>query len=200
MTRRERLEHKLELRQEWAGKAAARADRRFGAAHKLADGIPLGQPILVGHHSAPHARRDAERIDSNMHKAVEESALAHHHISRASGLALQLEHSIFSDDANAIAALQARVAAREQEAERYAALNKAWRRSKGDVTDFAQIAGLTDGAAQTIAKVIADAYSWEKQPIPSWQLTNLRANIRRDHERIAEIKNRSAKAEYEASR
>lgn len=65
-------------------RAEARADRfggysdkRAGEAHAarnavsaLADGIPLGQPILVGHHSERHARKDAERIDSGMRKAV----------------------------------------------------------------------------------------------------------------------------------
>lgn len=44
------------------------------AAHKavsaIADGIPLGQPILVGHHSEKRARRDAQKIEDGMRKAV----------------------------------------------------------------------------------------------------------------------------------
>lgn len=53
------------------------SDKRLGDAHaardavsRLADNIPLGQPILVGHHSEKRARKDAERIRSGMHKAV----------------------------------------------------------------------------------------------------------------------------------
>jgi len=46
--------------------AAAAAD----AVHRIADGIPLGQPILVGHHSERHARRDQERIENGMRRAV----------------------------------------------------------------------------------------------------------------------------------
>lgn len=44
MTRRERLERKLEKRAEWAEKAQVRAEVRFDAARALADQIPLGQP------------------------------------------------------------------------------------------------------------------------------------------------------------
>lgn len=36
----------------------------------IADGIPFGQPILIGHHSEKHARKDAEKIQRNMDKAV----------------------------------------------------------------------------------------------------------------------------------
>lgn len=53
------------------------SDKRLGDAHaardavsRLADNIPLGQPILVGHHSEKRARKDAERIRNGMRKAV----------------------------------------------------------------------------------------------------------------------------------
>ena len=36
----------------------------------ITDGIPMGQPILVGHHSEKHARKDAERIENGMRRAV----------------------------------------------------------------------------------------------------------------------------------
>jgi protein-L-isoaspartate O-methyltransferase len=53
--------------------SAARADDA-AAAHKavsaIADNIPLGQPILVGHHSEKHARKDAEKIRNGMRKAI----------------------------------------------------------------------------------------------------------------------------------
>ena len=35
-----------------------------------ADNIPLGQPILIAHHSESHARKDAERSENGMHKTV----------------------------------------------------------------------------------------------------------------------------------
>jgi protein-L-isoaspartate O-methyltransferase len=36
----------------------------------IAEHIPFGQPILVGHHSERHARKDAQRIEAGMRKAV----------------------------------------------------------------------------------------------------------------------------------
>jgi hypothetical protein len=47
------------------------AERTHAAVSALADGIPLGQPILVGHHSERRARRDAERIQRGTLKAVQ---------------------------------------------------------------------------------------------------------------------------------
>jgi len=45
-----------------------------GMVHKnvqdLCDGIPLGQPILCGHHSERHARKHAEQIENGMRKAI----------------------------------------------------------------------------------------------------------------------------------
>lgn len=46
----------------------ANAARR--AVSALADHIPFGQPILVGHHSEARARKDAQRIQSGIQKAV----------------------------------------------------------------------------------------------------------------------------------
>ncbi len=37
---------------------------------RLAAMIPPGQPILVGHHSERRARRDAQRIENGMKRAV----------------------------------------------------------------------------------------------------------------------------------
>jgi hypothetical protein len=54
----------------YQGKRAADAEQARKAVASIADGIPLGQPILVGHHSERHARRDAEKIESGMRKAT----------------------------------------------------------------------------------------------------------------------------------
>jgi phospholipid N-methyltransferase len=66
----ERAEVRAERFEEYHGKRAEESERTAEAVSKLADGIPLGQPILVGHHSEKRARKDAERIENGMRKAV----------------------------------------------------------------------------------------------------------------------------------
>lgn len=46
------------------------ADAARLAVEAIADNIPLGQPILVGHHSEKRARKDAERIENGIRRAV----------------------------------------------------------------------------------------------------------------------------------
>lgn len=66
----ERQEQRAERFEEYSERREREAHAAKDAVDAIADGIPLGQPILVGHHSERHARRDAERIESGMRKAV----------------------------------------------------------------------------------------------------------------------------------
>lgn len=181
MSRRSRLERKVQKRAEWAAKADARSDARLHAADRIASVIPLGQPILVGHHSEGRHRRDLERIDSNMRKGIEESKLADHHRSAGAGLADQLERSVFSDDDDAVQQLEARIAERVARVERCKAINRAIR-SGGHVDPPLTAAEVAELAS--IAHAFGAAY---KPGYPPYVFTNLSANLRRDRARITEI-------------
>lgn len=61
------------------------AARARDAVKQIADGIPMGQPILVGHHSERHARRDQRRIEAGMRKAVDAWRTADYWQRRAAG-------------------------------------------------------------------------------------------------------------------
>lgn len=67
----ERAEDRAERFEDYSDKRGTEAARALDYVHKIADGIPLGQPILIGHHSERHARKDAERIENGMRKAVQ---------------------------------------------------------------------------------------------------------------------------------
>lgn len=67
---RDRAAERAERFETYSDKRATDGDRAYTSVKRLTDGIPLGQPILVGHHSERHARKDAERIDHGMRKAV----------------------------------------------------------------------------------------------------------------------------------
>jgi len=54
-----------------AAKHDAEAEARYKAAKDIMDRIPLGQPILVGHHSERGARADQKRIHNHSDKMVE---------------------------------------------------------------------------------------------------------------------------------
>jgi hypothetical protein len=185
MTRRERLEAKLEKRREWAVKAEARADQRFKTAHSIVESIPLGQPILVGHHSEKRHRAAIDRMAANMTKGCEESDLAKHHESKAGGLADQLDSCIFSDDENAIEAIRARVAELETERDARKRANAAYKKGGRD--------GLLAACG---AAVLAEfdnlrrLMPYHDRPYPSYSLTNLGANIRRLEGRIVRRRGR----------
>lgn len=197
MSRRERLESKLARRAEWASKADARSNARHAAVRTIADAIPFGQPILVGHHSEGHARRDAERIRNGMDRAVEESKLAEHHRAKAGGLASQLERSVFSDDENAIAQLEARITEREAECVHMKAINAAYKKTApGDdvAVRLATLVALGQLTREQMMKCAQAIRFGGNAPYPSYATTNLRSSIRRDRERIEEIKARAARA------
>lgn len=48
-----------------ADRLAAVADGRLAEAHRMAEFIPVGQPIIAGHHSERRHRKDLERINTN---------------------------------------------------------------------------------------------------------------------------------------
>lgn len=194
MTRRERLERKVERRREWAEKAKQKSEAAFDAVHRIADAIPLGQPILIGHHSERHARRDAERIHNGMARAVELDDKAKRHVEKAAGLEGQLETCIFADDHDAIEQLRERIAERKIAADHMVAVNKAWKKllagNAADLLAMGWDVEMIEHAKMRIARL----HHWENKPHPGFEMTNLRACIRRDEQRIKEIEARNAKA------
>nr|WP_202446868.1 DUF3560 domain-containing protein [Streptomyces sp. SID5468] len=73
--------------QGYAGNAADRSAAAHATARRIADGIPLGQPILLGHHSQRRAERDRDRIWSNTEKGVKEADKAEYLARRAAASA-----------------------------------------------------------------------------------------------------------------
>ena len=67
----ERAENRAERFETYSERRMDEAERARQAVAAVADNIPLGQPILVGHHSERHARRDQEKIENGMRKAVQ---------------------------------------------------------------------------------------------------------------------------------
>src|SRR6202035_3078789 len=82
-----------------AEKHANIATGRHFAARERLEMIPLGQPILVGHHSEKRNRRDLTRIDEHFAQAKEHHDKAEYFRRRAA--AAESNVVIFSDDPDA---------------------------------------------------------------------------------------------------
>ena len=188
MTKRERLERKLEKRQDWAAKADAKCSAEFEAARKITEGIPFGQPILVGHHSEGMHRRAIERSAGHMDKGCEAYNKAKYHASKAEGLSRMLDNTIFSDDEDAVEKLEQKIAQREKEQETYKAFNKVIRNKKmteaEKVSELVRLGMSEAGAKERVEK---------NAQIPSYAMTNNNSEIRRLKERVATIKARQEK-------
>jgi hypothetical protein len=180
---RERRARRVERLRGWAAGREARASAALNQAHQIGDMIPMGQPILVGHHSEGRHRRDLGRIDSAMRQAVDSSKMAERHSERADNIEDQMARSIYSDDPDAIPALEARIAGLEAERDRIKAYNASCRRGAPDpsLLDDNQRASL------------ASAQRWmptKNGVMPSYALANLNGNLKRNRDRLASLKAR----------
>ena len=81
----DRAAERAERFETYSDKRANEADRAKKAVSELANNIPFGQPILVGHHSERRARRDAEKIENGMRKAVKLWETSEYWTQRAAG-------------------------------------------------------------------------------------------------------------------
>ena len=183
-TYRERREARAERLRDWAEKREARSAAAFQAAHQRADMIPFGQPILVGHHSEKRHRRDLGRIDSSMRQGVESARKAESMQSRASNIESQLAGAIYSDDPDAIPALEARLAKLEAKRERIKADNAAFRKA-------VKAAGLAKSEMP---------YSWQGGKFQGhtlhadFELTNLTGDISRNRHRLEDLQRRAGRS------
>lgn len=94
----EQVENKISRKLEKAARyesyainAEKRSTNRYERASTIGSMIPMGQPILCGHHSEKRHRKDLERIDNNMRKSVEESKKAEYFSDKAERLEWQTE-------------------------------------------------------------------------------------------------------------
>ncbi|CAO3445668.1 hypothetical plasmid protein [Azospirillum argentinense] len=66
----ERAEQRADRFDGYSDRRASEARQAKAAVDSIMEHIPLGQPILVGHHSERRARKDAERIEGGLRRAV----------------------------------------------------------------------------------------------------------------------------------
>ena len=175
----ERKEARIDRMEERAARAQSESDAASHAAFAIMEHIPPGQPILVGHHSERHHRRDLDKIDRNMRKSVEASGKAAYYASRAASAASNT--AISGDDPDALDKLEAKLsklqAAQERDKER-----NAWYRKHKTMKGCP---GITDEDAASADAQLAEMREGIRRPVPAWQLSNRNAEINRLKNRIA---------------
>jgi hypothetical protein len=220
--REQARQEKFERRAE---RAAAEAERARKTHRGITENIPLGQPILVGHHSEKRHRRDVERAERAMRKEYEAQQRAAHYQQRAS----TERRGISSDDPEALVQLREKVERLESQREAIKTANKVWRRvikkipipgdSEADrVNELTaeRREALSEGLAregfddQSIQRVLAaqihvfkfsPGSDLNSPPFPKYELTNLGARIRTAKKRAERLEAegiRRAQAEAQA--
>ena len=187
-TYRERREAKAQRLAEWAAKREAKAEQALNQARGMADAIPFGQPILLGHHSQGRDQRYRARIGSTYDRAFEHANKAEDMARRAAGIESQLAGSIYSDDPDAIEALQARIAGLEAERDRIKAYNVSCRKGAPDESLLTD----KDRADLETVKRYAPYQLGKGGAFPAYKLSNLNGNITRNRQRLEQLSRAAA--------
>lgn len=176
--RRDRLETAAE-------RAAREASARFTRARSSIDGIPPGQPILVGHHSERHHRAALKRHDNNMRAGIEAQERAAHLAGRASSVG---EGGISSDDPEAVVKLRAELAQLVKLQEAMKNANAIIRRlKKNPEACAAALCEAVQGLKPAGARQLMEKDDSGRVGFATYQLSNNGANIRRIEQRIADL-------------
>ena len=174
----QRKQYRIDRYKERADRAESNSAAAYQRSRNLLDPIPLGQPILVGHHSEKGHRATLKRADNAMRRASEESSKAKHYQRKAD--AAESNRAISSDNPDAIALLRSKLDGLEARREQIKKANKAIKRK-----------GATPETVATELDVATHiTVTWFKPDFagrigfPSYVLSNLGGNIRRIKERI----------------
>jgi hypothetical protein len=164
-----------------AEKTRLRAQERLDQAKRMADIIPFGQPIHIGHYSEKSDRRFRDRIHQNYGKGFELLKQAEHYDRKAESVN---SYAISADDPDAQRKLQERVEQLKAAQERMKAANAAIRAHQKDGPEKQREALEKLGFKPDQAENLMKPDVMGTVGFASYSLSNNNANIRRLEERI----------------
>lgn len=170
-----RKQNRIERYKELAEKNRSASNQAFQRAHEMADTIPFGQPILVGHYSEKRDRNFRDHISSIAHKGIELDKKADYYADKAASA--ENNNAISSDDPEAIIKLKEKIAKAEENQIKMRAFNKSLR-----THDNAGM--LTLGFSQAQIDALSKPDFCGRIGFADYQLTNNNANIHRMKERL----------------
>lgn len=190
----EEYEAKRQARIDRLNQAADRArnngESQLNQARKMADVIPFGQPILIGHYSESRDRNYRGRIESKFNSGFNELKHAADLESRAAAAADN--RAIFSDDPAAVEKLEDKLTRLEKRQEIMKAANKLIK--KNDRAGLIEL-GFTE---KRIEQLFTPDWCG-RIGFADYEITNNGANIRRIRERIKVIQAHAADENTEST-
>ena len=183
----ERRENRIERFKELADKNAEKAEQLSDQAHKMADVIPLGQPILIGHYSEKGDRNYRARISNTFDKAMETHDKSKYYAEKATSA--ESNTAISSDNPNALDLLKAKLAKCQAFQERAKTINKIIRKKTTDEEKVKELIGI--GLTEYLAKEHLKPDYAGRIGVPAFELTNNNGNMKRIKDRIAALEKES---------
>jgi len=175
-----RKENRIKRLRERAEKARQDSASANDQLSKIAEVIPLGQPILRGHYSERWHRRDIDKIRSLSDKSVDMANKAKGLDYRAN--AAESNRAISSDNPDAIELLQEKIDKMEATRNRMKKANAEYRKHKGDVN---KMTCLTETEMKILKIEIPKRMEYEKKAIfQPYQLQNLGGRIKAAKDRL----------------
>jgi len=148
----ERQQARADRYRELAQKAREQSHAAYERSNSLADAIPFGQPILVGHHSERGHRRHIEKIHNAMRQSVDLDEKAEYYERKVKSI--ESNNSISSDDPEAITKLKAKLAELEKNREETKEYNRQARKEGKETLPgwhFSNLSGRIRSVKQRIA-------------------------------------------------
>lgn len=185
----ERKQARINRYKELAEKNHAAATKKHEESRYMMAAIPMGQPILAGHHSEARDRRFREKAWNKLGQAVALSEKAKYYEQKAR--AAENNNAISSDNPEAIKLLKEKLEKLEKLQEVMKAANKIVRSKK--MTDEEKIKSIIElGICKEDAIKLLDANKFGGAGFASYNLTNNNANIKRVEARIKELEKRAS--------
>ncbi|MCT4647402.1 MAG: DUF3560 domain-containing protein [Carboxylicivirga sp.] len=180
----ERKEARIERYKELSERNSVLSTSLSKEARDMTRCIPMGQPILVGHHSEAGHRRLLERSWNKMGKSVEAGDKASYYAEKAK--IAENNNAISSDDPEAITKLKEKVASLESAQKRMKEANKVVR--KISFTQDQKVKGLEAiGYSIDQAKEILTPDFAGRVGFPGYVLTNNNATIKTAKNRLEKL-------------
>lgn len=175
----ERKEQKIKSYCVLASKNEKKSSDYYNNFKNLQDQIPMGQPILVGHHSEGRHRSHLNKIDNSMRKSIQSSDKANYY--RRKAKSAENNNAIFSDDPEAVVKLKKKINGLEKMQEVMKSANKIIRKKISDEEKTNQLKeiGLNDNNIYDVFHPVIGNPGFQ-----TFQISNNSANIRRLKKRL----------------